>query len=112
MKRFHVYSFIFVLLYLTSLPTLAAPKFELKQLQGAWWSDSSAPTAEFGIHGEQVWVDSDSEYHPCKIDGDILIFQFDADRVVKNRIVSLKGDRMVLQDMTTKKKSVLTRVRQ
>ena len=88
---------------------IASPKLTLKQLQGAWWSDPGAPTADFGIDKNQVWVDLDSKYHPCKLEGDILIFELGPDQIVKNKIISLKGDRMVLEDVTTKQRSLLNR---
>jgi len=40
-----------ILILLITISTFAAAKFELKQLQGAWWSDSANPTADFSIEG-------------------------------------------------------------
>jgi hypothetical protein len=106
-----VFVFLSVVTVLLSLSLSAAPKFKIKQLQGAWWSDLKNPTADFGIQGEQVWLDSDSGYHSCKIEGDILIFELGPEiDPVKNRIISVKGNHMVLESLTTKEKRSLTRV--
>jgi hypothetical protein len=95
---------------LASLPLSAAPKYKIKQLQGAWWSDFKNPTADFGIQGDQVWLDFDSAYHPCRIEGDILIFELGPELgPVKNRIVSIKGHHLVLQNLASEKKWFLTR---
>jgi hypothetical protein len=106
-----VFVFLSVVTVLLPLSLSAAPKFKIKQLQGAWWSDLKNPTADFGIQGEQVWLDSDSGYHPCKIEGDILIFELGPEiGPVKHRIISIKGNQMVLESLTTKEKRSLTRV--
>lgn len=100
-----------VVTVLLSLSLSAVPKFKIKQLQGAWWSDLKNPTADFGIQGEQVWLDSDSGYHSCRIEGDILIFELGPEiGPVKNRIISVKGNHMVLESLTTKQRRSLTRV--
>lgn len=48
--------------------------YGLDQLQGAWWSDFKNPTADFAINGNLVWLDTDSQYHPCRVEGDRLVF--------------------------------------
>jgi hypothetical protein len=109
MKRAFIFLFAVVAI---SLTVSAASQFDIKQLQGAWWSNKENPTADFGIRGEEVWLDFDSGYHPCRIDGDVLIFDLGADRgLVKNRIVSIKGDVMVLEDVSSKQRVTLTRVK-
>jgi hypothetical protein len=114
MKKASIFISVVVVLFSVSLFSVslsAAPKFTLKQLQGAWWSDPGNPTADFAIHGDQVWLDFDSGYHPCKIEGDILIFELGPDiGSVKNKIISVKGDRMVLESVATKERRTLTRV--
>lgn len=89
---------------------VSAQAFEPAQLQGAWWDDRNAPTAAFAIHGDQVWVDSISDYRPCRIEGNLLIFELGPDTVVKNRIISLDGNEMVLEDLATGEQRSLTRV--
>ena len=79
-------------------------QFELKQLQGAWWSDSASPTADFSIAGDQVWLDYDSQYHPCKVEGDVLAFDLGDLGLVKNRIISLKGNKLVLEHLETRQR--------
>ena len=105
------FAFLAVVAGLSSLSLSAAPRFRIEQLQGAWWSDLTNPTADFGIRGEQVWLDSDSRFHSCKIEGDILIFELGPGiGPVKNRIISVKGNQMVLENLTTNEKRSLTRV--
>jgi hypothetical protein len=108
MRRISVFLSMAMMLVSTSL--FAAPKFEIKRLQGAWWSDLKSPTADFAIQGDQVWLDTDSGYHPCRIEGDVLVFDLGGERgPVKNRIISLKGDHLELEHIATKKKWSLTR---
>jgi len=89
---------------------LAAPEFDLKQLQGSWWSDPGNQTSDFSIDGDKVWLDFDGEYHPCRIEGDILIFEL-GHGLVENRIISIEGDRLVLEYPPTKERTVLTRAK-
>ena len=103
-------SILILVLALLSLSTPAAPNFKIKQLQGAWWSNLRNPTADFGIHGDQVWLDSDSRYHPCRVENDILIFELGPELgSVKNRIISIKGATMVLENLATKQRTTFTR---
>lgn len=96
----------------SALSLQAGPRYKLAQLQGAWWSDFKSPTADFGISGDQVWLDMDAEYHPCRVEGDILIFDLGpTGGAVENRIISLKGDQMVLEGLMTKQRTTLTRVK-
>ena len=82
----------------------------MDQLQGAWWSDADNPTADFFIDGNQVWLDYDSEFHPCSIEGNILIFDLGEELgLVKNRIIIIDGDRLILEDNINKKKRLLFR---
>jgi hypothetical protein len=103
-------SIILCLLVLWFSSGFAAPPFDLKQLQGAWWSDPGTTTADFAILEDKVWLDFDGEYHPCRIEGDILIFELPHGSV-RNRIVSIEGDRMVLEYLQTKERTVLTRAK-
>ncbi len=93
------------------LSVYAGSTFEIKQLQGAWWSDLHNPTADFAIDGNEVWLDFDAKYHPCKIEGDILIFDLGDGGLVRNRIVSINGDRLVLETPPGKGRRILSRVR-
>jgi len=106
MRRVPVVFCLFVMLFSSSF---AAPPFKLEQLQGAWWSDPGNITADFGIDGDQVWLDS--LYYPCRIEGDMLIFQLPDGVTVVNRIISLEGDRLVIENQFKKEKIVLTRVK-
>ena len=38
----------------------AQPMYDLDELQGAWWSDTSNPTADFAITNAEVWLDFDA----------------------------------------------------
>ncbi|MFC2133670.1 hypothetical protein ACFLTH_03560 [Bacteroidota bacterium] len=102
-----------LLLTLISFIALSActpSEFTLEKLQGAWWSDADNPTADFFIDGNQVWLDFDSEFHPCRIEGDILIFDLGEELgLVKNRIISIDGDRLILEDNINKKNRLLFR---
>ncbi len=88
----------------------AAPKVDLNQLQGAWWSDLNNPTADFAIRGNEVWLDFDSQYHPFRIENDVLIFELGGDLGnTKQRIVSIDGDQLVLESLDAKKRTIYTR---
>jgi len=41
---------------LSAEPSPAA-KFNIRQLQGAWWAQEPSPTAAFAINGELAWFD-------------------------------------------------------
>lgn len=85
--------------------------FKIDQLQGAWWSDLKNPTADFAIQGNEVWLDYDSQYHPCKIENDILIFNLgEGIGNVKKKIISIKGDALVLEALDSKKRTKYIRV--
>ena len=102
---------IFILLVLSvSISAIAATKVSIDQLQGAWWSDAKNPTADFAIQGDEVWLDYDSEYHPCKVEGDIIIFELGKGLdSVKNRIISLSGDQLILEHLQSKQTRILKR---
>ena len=89
----------------------AAAQFRMEQLQGAWWSDRQNPTADFAIHGNEVWLDSDAGYHPCRVEENILIFELGAE-VVWNRIVSLQGDQLVLEAPEGGQRRTLSRAKE
>ena len=106
-----------ILLILTSALSLfvtsafSAEKFELTKLQGAWWSDPTNPTADFFIQGDQVWLDYDSQYHPCRIEGDVLVFDLGDLGYVRNRIISLTDNKLVLENIETRQRRTLTNVK-
>jgi hypothetical protein len=101
------------MLILTALlfSVCAGASFKIEQLQGVWWSDLHNPTADFAINGNEVWLDYDAQYHPCKIEGDILVFDLGEVGLVRSRIVSIKGDRLVLETPPGKGRRTLSRVR-
>lgn len=100
------------LLVMVFVSSLAAAPYSLDQLQGAWWSDPNNTTADFAIDGDTVWLEFDSVYHPCKIQGDMLVFDLGPEHgKVENRIISVEGDRMVMESPATKERVVLTRVK-
>ena len=103
---------ISILIFLFAISALASSTLDLKQLQGAWWSDSANSTADFSIEGSQVWLDYDSQYHPCRIEGDVLVFDLGNLGLLKNRIISLKCDKLVLEHLETKHARTLTRAKQ
>lgn len=77
-----------------------AAQFSIRQLQGAWWAQEPSPTAAFAIDGDSAWFDYDNNYHPVRVDGDILIFDHGPGLgLAKSRIVSLGNGRLVLQDL-------------
>ena len=93
-----------------AIAAFAASAISIGQVQGAWWSDQRNPTADFAIHGDRVWLDADAQYHPCRIEGDILVFDLGAGQgEVRHRIVSLKGDEMVLEHMPSRQTVTLKR---
>lgn len=102
---------ILVLLALSvSISVIAATTVSIEQLQGAWWSDTRNPTADFAIRGDEVWLDYDATYHPCKVEGDILIFELGKGQdPVKNRIISLQGDQMILENLQSNQVWILRR---
>ncbi len=104
---------IFILLILSySLSALAATTVSLGDLQGAWWSDERNPTADFAIQGEMVWLDSDAQYHPCKVEGGTLVFDLgEGLGDVRHRIVSLNGDELVLESSESQQRVILKRER-
>lgn len=91
-----------------AVPSAARPSLE--DLQGAWWSDSGNPTADFGIMEDQVWLDPEAGLNPCRIVGDTLVFDLDGGgRQVRNRIVRLSGDTLVLENAETRARWVVVR---
>ena len=93
----------------TSGPTA---QFRIEQLQGAWWSDFQNPTADFAIHGNEVWLDFDAGYHPCRIEGDMLIFELGGGETVKSKIVSLQDDQLVLETPEDGQRRTLRRTKE
>lgn len=100
---------LFGLLVMLFSSSFAASPVELEQLQGSRWSDPDNITSDFGIHGDEVWLDS--RYYPCRIEGDMLIFELPDAISVVNRIISLDGDRLIIENQLTKETIVLTRVK-
>jgi len=86
--------------------------YRLDQLQGSWWSDFKNPTADFAINGNSVWLDSDSRYHPCRIEGDRLVFELSGGQgAVVNKIVNVGNDTLLLEDVVTNTRILYRRVR-
>jgi len=86
--------------------------YSLDQLQGAWWSNFNNPTADFAISGNRVWLDSDSQYHPCTVEGDRLVFDLRGDQVtVVHKIVSIENDTLLLEDVVTNARIFYKRVK-
>ena len=74
--------------------------YTLDQLEGAWWSDSTAPTAAFAIHNGEIWLDVDAEYHAASLAGDTLVYDLGSDiGIIRRHIISLAGDTLVLQTL-------------
>lgn len=102
-----------LLLIALGLAACVGSSVGMDDLQGAWWSDEGAPTADFGIRGQEVWLDSDTAYHPCRIEGDVLVFELgEGLGEARQRIVSLEGDRLVLESVVTGERRTLKRVRE
>ena len=89
----------------------AQQSYTLDDLQGAWWSDKNSPTADFAINADQVWLDSDAQYHPCVItDGNILVFELSRDSGnVEHKIISLDITTLVLENLITHQVTAYTR---
>ena len=86
--------------------------YSLDQLQGAWWSNFKNPTADFAITGNLVWLDSDSQYHPCRIEGDRLVFDLGGGQgPVVHKIVSIDDDALLLEHVLTNTRILYTRVK-
>ncbi len=85
--------------------------YSLDKLQGAWWSNTNNPTADFAIHEDQVWLDSDAGYHPCEITQDnVLVFDLGQESgTVQHRIISLDNSTLVLENMITRETAVYIR---
>lgn len=74
--------------------------FSLSDLEGAWWSDVSAQTADFAIYSGEIWLDHDGQFRPVRIEkGNILIYDLGPDLgTIERRIVSLEKDSLVLEN--------------
>jgi hypothetical protein len=106
MRRMPILVWLLVMLFSSSF---AAPPYTLEQLQGAWWSDPDGLMADFGIHDNEVWIDS--IYYPCRLEGDILIFVLPDVGEIKKRIISLEGDQLIIEHESTKTRTVLNRAK-
>lgn len=105
--------FLLVVALCLSCHVSSTPEVDIEDLQGAWWSDEKNPTADFAIYGNRVWLDFDSSFHPCSIQGDLLIFDLGHELGrVKNRILSIEGDVLVLESQSNGKKTTLIRVKE
>lgn len=102
-------SILFCLLAMFFSSSFAAAPYTLEQLQGSWWSHPDNQMSDFGIHGNEVWIDS--IYYPCRLEGDMLIFVLPDVPEIKKKIISLEGDRLVVEDQYTKTTTVLNRVK-
>ena len=101
---------VLIILYM-SIPSFAVSGVTLGLLEGAWWGNFGAPSAEFAIQSDQVWLDYDSRYHPCKIDGDSLVFELgEGVGEVRNKIVSLDGNTLTLEHIRSGETRVLKRI--
>jgi hypothetical protein len=86
--------------------------YSLDQLQGAWWSNFKNPTADFAISDNRVWLDTDSQYHPCTIEGDRLVFDLPQGQgAVIHKIVSIANDSLLLEDVVTNMRILYKRVK-
>ncbi len=105
-----VYS-LFMALLMLACACHAQPIYTIDELQGAWWSDTSNPTADFAITNEEVWLDFDASYHPCSItNGDVLVFELGSENgTVEQKIISLDATTLVLENPVTSERVVYTR---
>ena len=102
---------IFAAVMVAALVSCSA-SYSLDHLQGAWWSNFNNPTADFAISGNRVWLDSDSQYHPCTVEGDRLVFDLRGDQVtVVHKIVSIENDTLLLEDVVTNVRIFYKRVK-
>jgi hypothetical protein len=101
----------FAALLLAACVCDAQQLYALENLQGSWWSDKNNPTADFAITDDEVWLDSDTKYHPCAItDNDILVFELGGDiGSVQHRILILDATTLVLENLVTHATEVYTR---
>jgi hypothetical protein len=88
----------------------AQQTYMLEDIQGAWWSDKTSPTADFAISGSQVWLDYDSAYHPCLItNGNVLVFDLGSDGRVEHKIISVDVSTLVLENLESHEVRTYTR---
>ena len=80
--------------------TQGTKSIAISALEGAWWSDTTAATADFAIHDSQIWLEYDSQYHPLKIEeGGILVYDLGPELGRFERIiVVLDEDKLILKD--------------
>ena len=110
MKSFLKFAVITFLLTSFGCSEESAP-LNLKDLEGAWWSISDSPTADFAIIGNKVWLDSFEELQDCQIRGNTLVFILEGDAgEVENEIISLHGNVLVLKSGVTRKSTTLLRI--
>lgn len=106
------FSYGIAMLLIVARACVAQQMYTLENLQGAWWSDVDSPTADFAITDDEVWLDSDAEYHPCLImDGDVLVFELGPDSgTVTHKILSLDATTLVLENLITHATQIYKRV--
>jgi hypothetical protein len=76
------------------------------RLQGPWFTDS--PSFELVIHERTILFEFDMQEHPYRLDGDVLIIDFENGEQRK-RILRLTADEMEWQDEKFGTVSVLYR---
>jgi len=76
------------------------PSITIADLEGAWWSDTTAATADFALHDGRIWLDHDGQYHTVQLDtGSVLVYDLGPDMgSIKRTLVRLVADTLVMAD--------------
>ena len=100
------FSYLSLLVLLLVIPTACSAKgYDLKDIQGDWWSNCEAPAVEFSIKGAEYSGDF-YDSHPLTLEGSIINFRngFVEGHSVnvsfkprEYRILSLSNDAMLLE---------------
>lgn len=91
--------FIIVCILILMRCSQGKKSIEISELEGEWWSDASAPSANFAVHDRQIWLDYDSQYHLLKIEkGDVLVYEIGLGvGKIENKIIKLNIDKLILE---------------
>lgn len=65
---------------------------------------------DFAVRGNEVWLDYDSRYHPCRLENNLLIFDLGEELGnVKNKVISIEENRLVLEHLGSRKRTTYIR---
>jgi len=79
------------------------PKFTINDLNGTWWSNYKAPTADFEIDGDSIWLDNLANYHHCWVKDDTLYMDLRPELgLQKSKILFASKDSIILMNLVLK----------